>query len=126
MFKYLYYRYYQHYIKGKESDKIARFSAVIALSTTHLFMVLCTILTIGLFIDTSGFRENYRWLIAPLFLATAFFLVIFNYKRYTTKTECIVERYKNSPINKWLKMWMIIVSNFVLLLFPFILGALFR
>ena len=74
MFKYLYYRYYQHYIKGKESDKTARFSAVIALSTTHLFMVLCTILTTGLFIDTSSFRENYSWLIAPLFLATAFFL----------------------------------------------------
>ena len=124
MFKYLYYRYYQHYIKDKESDKIARFSAVIALSTTHLFLILCTILTIGLFIDTRGFREKYNWLIAPIFLAIAFLLVIVNYKRYANKTESIEERFKNSPINKWVKMWMIIVSNFILLLFPFILSKI--
>lgn len=124
MFKYLYYRYYKHYIKGKESDKTARFSASIALAMTQFFMILCILLTIELFVDTSGFRENYSWLIAPFFLAIGCILIIFNYKRYANKTESIEERYKNSPINKWLKMWMIIASNFILLLFPFILSSI--
>ena len=80
MFKYLYYRYYQHYIKGKENDKTARFSASIALATTQFFMILCILLTIELFVNTSGFREKYSRLIAPLFLAIGCFLIIFNYK----------------------------------------------
>lgn len=126
MFKYLYYRYYQHYIKGKESDKTARFSASIALAMTQFFLILCILLTIELFVNTSGFREKYSRIIAPLFLAIGCILIIFNYKWYGNKTESLKERYKNSPINKWLKMWMIIVLNFMLLLFPFILGSLIR
>ena len=128
MFKYLYYRYYQHYIKGKESDKTARFSASIALAMTQFFLILCILLTIELFVNTSGFREKYSRLIAPLFLAIGCILIIFNYKwyGYGDKTGSIEKRYKNSPINKWLKMLMIIVLNFILLLFPFILGALIR
>lgn len=124
MFSYLYYRYYQHYIRGKETDKIARFSASIALVITQFFMFLCALLTIEVFVDTSGFRENYSWLIAPLFLALGSLLILFNHKRYANKTESIVERFKNSPINKWLKIWMIIASSFILLLLPFVLSSI--
>lgn len=125
MFKYLYFLFYRYYQKGRYGDT-ARLSASIALAMTQCFMLICTALTLRIFVDMTIFVGKFGWLIKLLCLFMAYFFVFYNNKKYGGEIKKLEEQFKDYSANKWMKIWMIMVLNLFLLLFPFVLSAIIR
>lgn len=125
MFKYLFYRYYHHFKKNEYKDT-ARLSASIALAMTQFLLILCILLILRMFIDMSGFFDKCSRLVTLVFLVMVFLFIFLNNKTFGNEIEKMEQTFKDYPANRWLKMWIIIVVNLLLLLLPFIIGAVIR
>lgn len=128
MFDYIFYRLYSIYDK-KEKNSTPISTAAMYLSFLQILIMffLYMILNISLHgkIALKELAINGIYLKIVL-VVLALFLDMFNYIIYKRKHKTLVVKYRNHPLNKKFKLWMLYILGAGLMLLPFLYAAILK
>jgi len=125
MFDYIFYTLYKYY-NEKEKGQSPIHTASMYVSFMQLLMIYFLFMMIDVFINLNYLRRSLNisdtsgyMFIVGLLLS----LFTINYFRYKRKIRALESRFKNHPLNKKFKVWMIILIMAGLFILPPILRA---
>ena len=128
MFDYIFYRLYVLYNK-KEKGSAPISSAAVFLSflqiLTAFFIYMVVNISLRGKIDIKQLLINDDSIKLGLVIV-AILLDVFNYFFYKNRIGLLLEKYRNSPLNRKFKVWMLYLIGTALFLFPFLYGALLK
>lgn len=128
MFNYVFYRLYVYYDK-KEKGSTTISTAAMYLSFLQILVVFFFYMVIN--ISLGGRIAIKELLVSSNYLkigiaVAALLLDVFNYIIYKRKHKVLIERYRNHPLNKKFKVWMLYFVGAGLFLLPFLYRAILK
>jgi len=128
MFDYIYYRLYLLYLKKEKGispiSTSAMYLSFIQLLVIYSIVMIVNITMHGdLFKDLTDLNKNFLKIGIVIF---ALILDLFNYFYYKKRCKALIMRFKNHPLNKKFKVWMLYVVCTGLFLFPFLYRAILK
>ena len=128
MFDYIFYRLYSFYDK-KEKGSTPISTAAMYLSFLQILMVFFLYMIVNITLNGKvALKElpiNDAYLKIGI-VVFALFLDMFNYIIYKRKHKTLVEKFKNHPLNKKFKVWMLYILGAGLFLLPFLYRAILK
>lgn len=128
MFDYIFYRLYIFYDK-KEKGVSPISTAVLYLSVLQFLMVFFVYMIVNISLRGKISLKELPIDVAYLkigFVVLSLLLDIFNYITYKRKYKTLVDKYKNHPLNKKFKVWMLYLLGAGLFLLPFLYRAILK
>lgn len=128
MFDYLFYRLHAYFKRSEKQNGPISFAAL-NLTFIQLLLVYLVYTTTAVFTDN---RYSILALGLEKSVLQAIFIVVFlgvdllNYFKYKRLVMVLEARYRNHPLNKKLKLWMIMLLCWGIIFFPFGLKAILR
>ena len=114
------------YLK-KEKGGSPAYSASIYLTFLQILLIFSIFMTLNVFLEGRILLKNLsidETLIKALGVLFMIGLNTFNYLHYKEKADALKSKYKNHPLNKRFKIWMLYLVALSLLCFPFALKML--
>jgi len=128
MFDYIFYRLYCFYYKN-EKGRTPVSTAVLYLSVLQILILFFLYMLINISLKGKISLKELQIDGAYLklgFVVFALLLNLLNYINYKRKYKTLVEKFKNHPLNKKLKLWMLYIIGAGLFLFPFLYSAILK
>lgn len=128
MFNYIFYRLYIFYDK-KEKGSTPISTAAMYLSFLQILVIFFLYMVINISLEGKiAIKElliNSNYLKIGIVVA-ALLLDVFNYIIYKRKHKALIQRYRNHPLNKRFKVWMLYFVGAGLFLLPFLYRAILK
>lgn len=128
MFDYLFYRIYSFYSK-KEKGGTPISTAAMYLSFLQILMVFFVYMIINISLSgkiSISTLSNNEYLLKFGIVVFALLLDVFNYVIYKRKHKALVWKFRNHPLNKKLKLWMLFIIGAGLFLLPLLYRELLK
>ncbi len=136
MFNYIFYRLYKLYrVKEKESAKVTIFNTVGIVSLLQVLLLFSIIMSVnGLVMYFSSTHYNFLSILRRYSKLDIKIIVVilfiswdtFNYFYYKKRYKKLIIKYKNHPMNKKFKPWMLYFISIGFLAFPFFLNKFLK
>ncbi len=128
MFDYIFFRLFSFYDK-KEKGITPISTAAMYLSFLQILIVFFIYMVVNIFLNGKvAFKElsiNNNYLKIGIMVA-ALLLNVFNYIIYKRKHKVLISRYRNHPLNKKFKIWMLYIVGAGLFLLPFLYRSVLK
>lgn len=128
MFDYIFYRLYTFYDK-EEKGSTPISTAALYLSVLQILMVFFLYMLINISLKGKIAPKDLSNDGAYLklgFVVFALLLNLFNYIIYKKKHKTLVDKFRNHPLNKKFKVWMLYILGAGLFLLPFLYRAILK
>lgn len=115
MFDYIFYRLYSFYDKKEKG--------VTPISTAVMYLSFLQILIVFFFYMVVNISLNARIALKELPVNDTYLkigIVVFNYVIYKRKHKALIGKFRNHPLNKKFKVWMLYIIGAGLFLLPFL------
>jgi len=128
MFDYIFFRLYCFYYKNeKRSTPVS--TAALYLSVLQILMIFSLYMLVNISLKGKIALKELPMDGAYLklgFVVFALLLNLFNYIIYKRKHKTLVEKFRNHPLNKKFKVWMLYILGAGLFLLPFLYRAILK
>ena len=128
MFDYIFYRLYTFYDK-KEKGITPISTAALYLSVLQILMMFFAFMIINITLKGKIALKELPIDSAYLkigFVVFALLLNLINYIKYKRKHKTLVDKFRNHPLNKKFKVWMLYILGAGLFLLPFLYRAILK
>ncbi len=128
MFDYIFYRLYTFYDE-KEKGSTPISTAALYLSVLQILMVFSLYMIINISLKGKialKDSSNDGAYLKIGFVIVALILNLFNYIIYKKKHKILVDKFRNHPLNKKFKVWMLYILGAGLFLLPFLYSTILK
>lgn len=128
MFDYFFYRLYILY-RNKEKGINPISTSAIYLSFLQLLILFSIVMSINITFHgslTNDLSDINKIILKIGIVIFLFLIYVFNYFYYKRKHKVLLTRFKNHPLNKKFKEWMLFFLGIGLLIFPFVYKELLK